>query len=198
MDEPLEIKNEPAEHHLHPPATEQSTNMANPMLLYLNYSIRDQLITCLNEQSAIMQVASSSNPIPQDTKDRMREKIGKLVIALFNLPKCKPTPSPQDSRAFEERALENLTIEISPIDQANLMQHLMANQNTILFDQFDQRVADQSVADLMVAENRRIVQQFLDLSYGPAADQANERRTTSPDNSEPSRPQGRKRRRGRF
>lgn len=169
--EPVQIKNEPVEPE-HQPVTDQRTNMVNQqeMILHLNYSIRDQLITTLNQLSAILQC--KERPIPEDAKQRASEKIGQLILLLVNLPRSKPTPSAQDSGAFEERLFDRLTIELSTEDQKQLVSHLMSNQNALQFDQF---------ADLLnlVTANRLVIDKLLDLSYFGACADSNEENAAS-------------------
>ena len=166
------IKSEPAEEELleEQPSeqsnmSDQPTSMANqqeenrstePMKLFLSYSTRDQLISCLNLVSIILQ---SNEPIPEDVKSRTCEKIEESIGLLTKLLPSKPTAFVDQSATFEERIAEQLTLELSFAEQPQLMNHLLANRNTVLFSN---KFTDEARSSLIVA-NKRIVVRLMEV-----------------------------------
>ena len=145
-DQPTSMANQSEGNH--------SAQQAN---LFLSYSTRDQLVSCLNLVSTILE---SNQPIPEDAKQRTREKIEESAGLLMKLLPFESTPSADDSATFEERIAAQLTIELPSDEQTRLIKHLLANRNTVLL--YD-KATDEAKRNL-IAENGRIVVQLMNLS----------------------------------
>ena len=177
-------------------ATNQSTTMANQpedsqstrqLNLFLNYSIRDQLIGCLMQLNTILE---GNRPVPEVAKQRTHEKIEKLILSLVRLPFESPSlepppsepPSAADSDVFEEAIADQLTLELPETDQSRLMGLLMENRNAV---QIYDKVTDAAKRSL-IAKNKRIIVQLVDVPYEELSDLICGAKSANEDAGEPS------------
>lgn len=157
------IKSEPVEElDTEQTVIDQPVNMANQqesederngdqLKLALSYSSRDQLFTCLNQLSAILQCNQS---LSDDSKQSIRKQIKKSILLLVDLSPFEQTSFAEDSTVFEQ-----LTFELSGEEQTTVMNLLMNNQNAVLFDD---QMSDE-IKRSLVTENSQVVLQMLEL-----------------------------------
>ena len=141
----------------------EESHVAGRMKLILNYSIRDQLISCLNLMSTMLE---SNKSIPEDAKSRVCKKIEESIGLLAKLLPFESTPSADDSATFEEQIAAELTIELPSDEQTEMIKHLALNRNALLF--YDQ-TTDEAKRSL-ISENERMVIQLMKLSHKKPSD----------------------------
>ena len=118
--------------------------------LKMSYSIRDRLITDLNQMSTILQC---NEPIPGDAKQRTCKKIEQSILLLVSLSPFEATQLNEESDEFEERISEQLIAELSREDRSKILNHLIGIKDALLFGHKISRAAK----DSLVTENRRII-----------------------------------------
>ena len=131
----------------------RSVQQAN---LFLNYTTRDQLISCLNLVSTMLE---SNKSIPEDAKSRMCKKIEESIGLLAKLLPFESTPSADDSATFEEQIAAELTVKLPSEVQPRLINHLLINRNTVLL--YD-KATDQAKRSL-ISQNKGIVVQLMNM-----------------------------------
>lgn len=128
-------------------------------VLNLNYSTRNQLITSLNELSAILQC---NKRIPDDAKQRTRKKIDDTMRLLVDLSPFEQIRMTDEPGLFEELVSDELTVKLSRADRSRVMNHLIDIKDAVLADELITGETRRS----LVTENRRIIDQLLDLRSG--------------------------------
>lgn len=132
--------------------TDQPTNMENhqsneiqsELILSLNCSSRDQLITTLNQLCTALQ---SNKPINEDTKQQTRKKINDTVLSLVEL-------SPNAFIESNEKTISSqMFIELSRGETAAIVVHLMAIRDALLFSDL---INEATKADLITV-NKQII-----------------------------------------
>lgn len=174
--EPVEAEGRKTIDHLPTSAANQQDDrqneqrLADPaeLALNLNHSTRDQLFTSLNQLSSILQC---STPIPEDAKQRIRRRIDESVQLLMDLSPFEASRQLADAPGvFEERIAGLLTVRLSVAQRLKVIGHLIAIRDAV---QFDGLIADVTKRAL-VAENRRTIEQLLDLPGGEQSGQSEE------------------------
>ena len=145
------------------------------LTLNLNHSIRDQLIRSLNQLAALLQY---KKPIPEDAKQRICKKIDDSMRLLVDLSPVDSTPSTEALGVFEEMVFNQLIVQLTRAERSGIINHLVDIRDAV---QFDNLVKDE-VKGALVIENRRIINQLLDL---PCREQ-NEKSDENVSNDEPS------------
>ena len=140
------------------PAIDQPANkeIRDPLksALKMNFSTRNRLITNLNQVSAILQC---KQPIPEDAKQRTRNKIDDAIRLLVDLSPFEPTQD--DSGEFEDLLTDQLNVELSREDRMRILIHLIEIKDVA---EFDEKIADETKRSL-TAKNRRIISQLLEI-----------------------------------
>lgn len=152
--------------------------------LVLSHSTRNQLIVTLNDLSAILQ---STKSIPEDAKQRTRQKINDSMLVLLGISPFKPADqstanssphnSSHSSDVFEEMLSDQLIVQVPEAEQSEILNHLMAIKEAVLS-------GDLSVGETklnLMTENRRIIGYLLNLP-------CTERGDTAPDTASDTTP----------
>lgn len=169
---------------------QQSTDKRNAdqlvePVLNLSHSTRGQLITCLDMLSAVLQC---NKPIPDDAKQRICQKIDESIRLLIELSPFKSVPSGEPSNVFEEMISGQLTVALSVAERMSAVGHLISARGAV---QFGVLTANDQTKRCLLAENRKIVVQLMDLQYqekGPEPDEEKNKKngesTESPESPE--------------
>ena len=138
------------------------------LVLNMTCSTRNQLITGLNDLSAILKC---NKPIPEDAKERIRKKIDNLERLLTGLLPFGPIKSSSDAPVvFEEMVPVQLIVALSKAERLNVVGHLMAVREAVSFDSL---TTCETKRDL-VTEAKRIIHRLIDLPSLPDQEQSNE------------------------
>lgn len=135
---------------------QQANHLTDQLDSVLSHSTRTKLFATLSDLFPIIQCGQA---IPDDAKQRTREKIDESIRLLLELSPFKATQS-ADSAVLEERISGQILVRLSSEKQLNMIGHLMASQKIVLFG--DQIITDEIKLSL-AAENKRILHQLLDL-----------------------------------
>ena len=153
------IRSEP----VHTEQTDQTSNMENQQddqrnadRLILSHSTRGQLITSMNQLSAIL---LANKPIPMDAKDRICKKIDESIRLLVELSPFKRTQATDASGVFEDSVSGQTIVELSKADRSEAIDHLVAVREAVQFDCFVGAETKRGLA----TENKRIVNQLMSL-----------------------------------
>lgn len=131
--------------------------------LSLNYATRDRLMVSLNQLSAILQCDA---PIPDDVKQRVRQKTEDCVRLLMDLLPFKLTPSTDSSGVFEKMVCNRLAVQLSKAERSKMIDQLISIRQAVQFDNLTTAETKRS----LVTENNRILRQLIG---GPAEDTNN-------------------------
>ena len=147
----LSIQSEPVEAERQQ-ETNQTTSMENrqnaeqpEVILKLNYSTREKLIISLIQLSTILEI---SKPIPEDAKKRTCKIIDESIRLLVEL-------SP-----FESTSSRQLVFELSRPESSKIMNHLVIIRDAVQIG----RLITGPKRSGLVAENKRIINQLMDLA----------------------------------
>lgn len=167
---PVLIPNEPIQAE-HQQATDKpvidNQQVDQFSILYLSHSTRDQLITNFNQLSTILQC---DTPIPEDAKLRIRKKIDNSVRLLMDLSPFEYISSTDPQTVFEEILSIRLTVRLSTAARLKVIGHLIAIRDAVKFDHL---IGGETKSSL-IAKNREIIDQLLDLTYIAQGDQSDE------------------------
>ena len=148
--------------------SEESEDQRNAdLLLSLNCSTRDQLITSLNQLSVVLQ---SNKQVPENEKQKICKKIDAAMQLLIDLSPFGPPQSVNHFGPFEEMVFGKLLVELSRTERSKIINHLIAVRDTVLFDD----LIAHDVKPSLFTTNKRIINQLLDLPVKDQTDESDE------------------------
>ena len=125
-------------------------------ILNLSCSKRDELITILAQLSTILQCNTA---MPEDAKQRTCKKIENSIRLLVELLPFKSTRSTEISGTFEERIAGRLIVGLPKAERLCMIGHLIAIREAVLYG-----LITVETKRGLISENKRIIDQLLDLS----------------------------------
>ena len=128
------------------------------LVLNLNHFRRDQLITSLIQLDTILQF-NKAIPINFNYKQVVSKKIDDSIRLLLELTPVRPTQSTSEIGIFERIINGQLMLGLTRADRSNVINHLIAVKDSVLFD----GLANAEIKLSLAIENRRFIDQLLDL-----------------------------------
>lgn len=126
------------------------------LMLNMNCSTRDQLITSLNQLSVILQ---SNKPITESAKERIRNRIDKAMQILVDLSPFEPVRSLNLSDPSDEMVFGEMIVELAKSERSKIINHLISVRDEMMFNGLTVYETKTS----LFTENKRSINQLLEL-----------------------------------